>query len=122
MRISSRITSIVPLTSSPSFNKAELNKQLNRAVGINDIKTVKALLDKGADVNVKDNSGSTPLIYAARNGRTEVLKALIDKGADVNLKNNYGNTKYKSNFNRNYRRVNTFILYFWCGNPYVKAF
>ena len=92
LRLLFRTTSTVPLTTSPSFNKAELNKQLNRAVGINDIKTVKALLDKGADVNVKDNSGSTPLIYAARNGRTEVLKALIDKGAEVNAKDINGNT------------------------------
>jgi|GEM_PF-5802001 hypothetical protein len=36
------------------------------------------------DVNITDYIGSTALIYAAANGRTEAVRALIDKGANVN--------------------------------------
>ena len=54
------------------------------------IDVVQALLDKGADVNVKANNGTTALIAAAQEGHIEVVRALLDKGADVYAKNNGG--------------------------------
>jgi len=41
------------------------------------------LIEKGADVNARDNNGSTPLIAAAFKGRSGIAQLLIDKGADV---------------------------------------
>lgn len=52
----------------------------------------KILLDKGIDVNIKDNKGLTALMYAGMNDNIEVAKLLLDKGADVNIKNNYSET------------------------------
>ena len=54
--------------------------------------TVKALLDKGADVNAKDKDGETVLMKASASGYTEIVKALLDKGADVNEKAVHGQT------------------------------
>ena len=54
--------------------------------------TVKLLLDKGADVNMKTDNGYTALIEASENGHIEIVKLLLDKGADVNAKDNCGNT------------------------------
>lgn len=48
-----------------------------------DFETVKKLIDMGADVNAKSN-GLTPLMYAAKFNRVEILNLLIEKG--VNLK------------------------------------
>ena len=48
------------------------------------------LLDAGADVNVKDDSGWTPLYHAASEGHTEIAKLLLDAGADVNVKDDSG--------------------------------
>ena len=45
-----------------------------------------------ADVNVKNNNGTTALIWAASNGHAKVVSALIAAGADVNVKNNNGTT------------------------------
>lgn len=46
------------------------------------------LLDKGADVNAKNNFGNTALLIASGNGQAEVVKLLLDRGAAVNLGNN----------------------------------
>jgi ankyrin repeat protein len=48
---------------------------------------VQELIKAGADVNAKDKSGWTPLIFAARsNPNPEIITALITAGADVNAK------------------------------------
>ena len=58
-----------------------------------DLATVKILLDKGVNVNDKDeDSGGTALIKAAVMGHLEVVKFLIDKGADVNTPSKIGRT------------------------------
>jgi serine/threonine-protein phosphatase 6 regulatory ankyrin repeat subunit B len=53
---------------------------------------VRALLARRADVNIKNNSGQTPLFIAAAQGNAQVVHALIKKGADVNIQNNEGQT------------------------------
>ena len=50
-----------------------------------DIETVKKLLALGENINQKSN-GMTPLMYAAKYNRIEILKMLIEKGADLKAK------------------------------------
>ncbi len=57
-----------------------------------DLAGVLAELDKGADVNAKDEQGYTPLHNAAWEGHKEIVELLIAKGADVNAKDEYGYT------------------------------
>ena len=57
------------------------------AVLLNDMEIAKFLIEKGADVNMKNRDGSTPLHSAAFLGRAEIAKLLIQKGADVSPKN-----------------------------------
>jgi ankyrin repeat protein len=45
---------------------------------------VKALIEKGAQVNILDNMRRTPLHYAAENGRDVACEELISKNAPVN--------------------------------------
>ncbi|EXU98174.1 ankyrin repeat protein [Metarhizium robertsii] len=56
--------------------------------------TTKLLLDKGAEVNLKDSKyDRTPLSWAAINGREAIVKLLLDKGAEVDSKDSkYGQT------------------------------
>jgi ankyrin repeat protein len=49
-----------------------------------------ALIDQGADVNVTESDGWTPLHYVCRNGNAEVVKALLKKDADVHVKDSHG--------------------------------
>ncbi|CAK9254349.1 unnamed protein product, partial [Sphagnum jensenii] len=50
----------------------------------------KFLIEQGANVNVKDNYGRTPLGEAAWPGHLNVVKWLIELGEDVNTKDNDG--------------------------------
>ncbi|HJR08297.1 MAG TPA: ankyrin repeat domain-containing protein [Pyrinomonadaceae bacterium] len=49
-----------------------------------DASQVRKLIAAGADVNERDKSGFTPLIWATRIGDKEVARLLIEGGADMN--------------------------------------
>lgn len=51
---------------------------------------LRLLIDQGADVNAKDNNGTTPLHIAAGQPRVEMAKMLIDHGADVRARTSSG--------------------------------
>jgi hypothetical protein len=54
--------------------------------------TVRALVEKGADVNAKNKYDDTALIHAAYAGDTDTVAVLLEKGADVNAKDDMGRT------------------------------
>lgn len=56
---------------------------------------VKMLLDAGANINAKDDSGWTSLMYASCNGHKDVVEFLLVSKADVNIKNQWGKTALK---------------------------
>jgi ankyrin repeat protein len=45
-----------------------------------------------ADINVKNDRGTTPLMKAAQIGHLFALKLIAAEGAKINAINNYGNT------------------------------
>jgi hypothetical protein len=58
-----------------NFGRTELHEAVNN----NDIEEVKRLLENGADVTLKDNSGFTPLIIARLNGYADIITLLSEK-------------------------------------------
>ncbi len=63
------------------------------------IDAVKILLDRGADVNARDGTGQTPLVFFARmemlSGARDdrrLVEYLLEKGAEVNASDREGNT------------------------------
>lgn len=50
------------------------------------------LINNGADINVTNEDGETPLMYASKVHNIKVIELLIQKGADINAFDNYGNT------------------------------
>ncbi|MGI9338179.1 MAG: ankyrin repeat domain-containing protein [Gammaproteobacteria bacterium] len=57
-----------------------------------DIAKIKRLINGGADVNIKDKYGQTPLHYAAWKGHTEAARILVKAMADIDAKSNKGGT------------------------------
>jgi len=55
-------------------------------------KIVKMLIEHGADPNIREQGGYTPLHAAAENGDEEMLRILLYGDADLNLTNNQGKT------------------------------
>ncbi|TGO52552.1 hypothetical protein BCON_0139g00180 [Botryotinia convoluta] len=55
---------------------------------------VRLLINKGADIELKDNYGCTLLMFALLQGETymPMVKTLLDCGADINAENNEGRT------------------------------
>lgn len=65
---------------------------LHRAAQFNRLDEVKALLEKGANVNAANNIGITPLHLAAQAGHTELVALLLSHKADIKAKDVFGLT------------------------------
>jgi ankyrin repeat protein len=57
-----------------------------------DVALVEKLIGSGADVNARDGNQETPLHFAVRDYRPDVVKLLIANGADVEARDVHGNT------------------------------
>lgn len=57
-----------------------------------DRQMIAAMLDRGQDINEKDEQGDTALIRLIWRGNTEAVMWLLEHGADVNIRNNGGFT------------------------------
>ncbi|NVO20716.1 MAG: PQQ-binding-like beta-propeller repeat protein [Bacteroidetes bacterium] len=83
-----------------SFSQDQ-NETFWKAAKTNDIKTLKELLDKGIDVNVKTQYGATALMYATDKVHPEAVKLLLEHGANPNLKDSfYGATPFLWSFDK----------------------
>lgn len=58
------------------------------------VETIRALLAAGADINVHDKNGATPLHRAVRTRCAAAVKCLLKAGADPKLRNKPGSTPF----------------------------
>lgn len=56
---------------------------LHEAAGRGNTQQVLALLDRGMDVDVRQDLGLTPLHYAAMHGQPDTARVLLDRGAEI---------------------------------------
>jgi ankyrin repeat protein len=70
------------------------NTQLLNAAQKGKLDQVRSLIlqltDVPTDVNVRDEYGWTPLLWAAMNGHTDIVQVLLAAGANPNTRNKYG--------------------------------
>ena len=58
------------------------------------VQTIQCLLKAGADVNVRDKNGASPLHRAVRTRCAAAVKCLLEAGSDARLKNKPGSTPF----------------------------
>jgi ankyrin repeat protein len=51
---------------------------------------VKCLLSSGAEINLSDRNGQSPLFIASMFEYCDVVKCLISSGVDINMRDNRG--------------------------------
>lgn len=61
-----------------------------------DVSDLRGRIEKGEDVNSRDEDGSTALMYSAMFGHLANVELLLKKGADPNLQDNGGSTALMS--------------------------
>ena len=57
-------------------------RAIHLAANFGDLEMLNLLLDGGADIEAKDQTGQTPLLIAAATNNLKVVKVLLDRGAD----------------------------------------
>jgi len=82
---------------------------LHSAASAGDAERVRELLKKGADPNVRDEYGNTPLHVAAYEGHVDVVRLLLEHGADPTVKNKDGDTPLDLARARGHREVVSLI-------------
>jgi ankyrin repeat protein len=75
-----------------AVGRTDLGAQLLQAANQGDINTVHSLLKEGANIDVKDQRGSTPLIIASEHGDAAMLKLLLASSANPSIRNKYEET------------------------------
>lgn len=65
---------------------------MHAAAAMGDPGVIGLLLDRGAEIDARDDAGWTPLHLAARLGRAEVASFLLERGADPHARNADGHT------------------------------
>lgn len=77
----------------PNLPNGEGQMPLHLAINGNEEKTIKILISKGADINIKSEGDNTLLHYAARWGvDRKVIAALVTAGVDIFAKTTDGKT------------------------------
>ena len=63
-------------------------------------------------LNVKDNFGWTPFMWACKNGHKDVVKLLLDNSEriDLNARNNFGTTAYMQAWYNGHKDVVKLLL------------
>ena len=71
-----------------------MREQLHQAAANNDAALVTQLLDAGANIDARDDSGATALLAATHANAVDAARVLIAAGADVNAKDRINDSPY----------------------------
>jgi len=90
----------------PSNGGASQNvKALFRVVERGNLAWTYRLIAMGADVNVRNEAGQTPLMFAAEKGYADMVQVLIQNGANPKLANNQGESALTIALMKGYTRI-----------------
>ncbi|MCH9022031.1 MAG: ankyrin repeat domain-containing protein [Planctomycetes bacterium] len=96
---------VVGLGGCPKKTPTEQLLDLCYSLKAEDIAEIRELIQAGADINVKNKFGMTPLLLAAEDYEKEIITVLLAAGANVNAANDYGMTPLSSATKRDHSEV-----------------
>jgi len=70
---------------SPANSQVNINDGLVQAAYKGEIRKIRSLIAKGADIHQTDHKGKTALIASSTQGHLDIVEILLSKGADVNF-------------------------------------
>lgn len=70
--------------------KGDVDFSVFKAAAHDNVNGLRALLNDGRRINMRNTQGDTPLIVAIRANSMKTARLLVARGADVSLKNSYG--------------------------------
>ena len=91
-----RMSTAAPCQQRADTRATDAQAGLFRAMNQGDTVAALSLIQSGLDVNARDISCRTPLLWAAQWGRLEIVQALIRAGADLNVRDSQGATPLTS--------------------------
>lgn len=83
---------LIALMSVALFSACQTTDPLITAAGDGDEARVEELIASDRDIEIRDESGDTPLLVAVKNGHEAAYRALKEAGGDIGAINNAGNT------------------------------
>ena len=78
---------------------------LVRVVARGNLAWTQHLIAMGADVNVRNDAGQTPLMFAAEKGYADMVQVLLQNGANPKLANNQGDSALTIALMKGYTRI-----------------
>jgi hypothetical protein len=95
----------LPITGGTAADSALKPATLDSAVAQGDLAQAALLLDQGAVIDARDETGRTPLMLAVTQDRVEIVRLLLARGADPNAADDTGHTPLQQATKRNLRDV-----------------
>ena len=89
----------------PNSGVSQSLQTLFRVVQQGNLAWTHRLIAMGADVNVRNEAGETPLMCAAAKGYADMVQILIQNGANPRLENNRGETALTIALMKGYTRI-----------------
>lgn len=80
------------MTNGFAMSKKEASQVLLSVVTEGNTEGVYQMLSQGANINIQDSNGKTPLLKAIEAGQIEIVSILLSKGAGVNYADKDGST------------------------------
>lgn len=88
---------------------AGVNEDLIKSSAKNDVELAKLSIEKGADINLQDKNGYTPLMIASNFGHIDIVTLLIKNGADVKIQAINGETALSLAEKKGHEKIINFL-------------